>query len=97
MGNGDQDGSGEGITSATASFSPFTGRNAQEGNEGQRQRDEIVRVTGAIIVEAGAAPHPPFGHLLPVNGEKERSGFSKHSLEDRVDMLGVIAKVEFFA
>jgi|GEM_PF-4594292 len=22
--------------------------------------------------EGCAAPHPPFGHLLPVNGEKER-------------------------
>ena len=25
---------------------------------------------GASILNAGAAPHPPFGHLLPVNGEK---------------------------
>ncbi|RWX65299.1 hypothetical protein EN780_18425 [Mesorhizobium sp. M4B.F.Ca.ET.089.01.1.1] len=22
------------------------------------------------MLELGAAPHPPFGHLLPVNGEK---------------------------
>ncbi|MGX7873590.1 hypothetical protein ACVDG5_013190 [Mesorhizobium sp. ORM6] len=28
----------------------------------------------ASILEAGAAPHPPLGHLLPVNGEKASCG-----------------------
>jgi hypothetical protein len=30
----------------------------------------ILHVRNAWISEVSAAPHPPFGHLLPVNGEK---------------------------
>src|SRR5690606_35001792 len=29
---------------------------------------------GVSIATVRAAPHPAFGHLLPVNGEKERGG-----------------------
>jgi len=28
----------------------------------------------AVLFGNIAPPHPPFGHLLPVNGEKEESG-----------------------
>ena len=48
---------------------------------------------------AGAAPHPPFGHLLPVNGEKESGSGLVNDLP-HVDVLGAkaslaIMQVEF--
>jgi cobaltochelatase CobN len=45
-----------------AAFSPFTGRRWRQPDEGQRQPANV----------GGNTPQPPFGHLLPVNGEKER-------------------------
>jgi len=44
-----------------AVVSPFTGRRWRQPDAGQRQPSNV-----------GAAPHPPLGHILPVNGEKER-------------------------
>ena len=54
---------------APSFLSPFTGRGWPHSGR--------VR-GGANLSRLAPAPHPPFGHLLPVNGEKEEARLHRH-------------------
>jgi ring-1,2-phenylacetyl-CoA epoxidase subunit PaaD len=84
----------EAATFRTASFSPFTGRSARQGDEGQRELGNI-----------GLSPSSgPSDHLLPVNGEKDalqsRAHHAAASVPDpeipvvTVADLGILRSVE---
>jgi len=52
----------------------FARRRGSRSSPRERGEDAGRQMRGSAAFSSLGAPHPPFGLLLPVNGEKEREG-----------------------